>query len=126
MAKGYGYRGGGARRSAGSRGSARQSSGSGGGTQRKGQIKSGKAVQYTIKDQKGNTKYIGTTNNPSRRATEHRETGKLGRKDKLVVETRAISRKSAESVERGKLSSFRQEHERNPKHNSTNDGKFHR
>lgn len=121
MARGY-RGGGGARRSAGSRGS----SGSGTGTQRKGQIKSGKTVQYSIKDQKGSTKYIGTTNNPSRRASEHRETGKLARKDKLVVETRAISRKSAESVERGKLASFRKEHGRNPKHNTTNDGKFHR
>ena len=91
----------------------------------KGQIRDGKAVQYSIKDSKGRTKYIGTTNNPSRRATEHRESGKLGRGDKLVVETKPVARTSAENVEKGKLYSHRQQHGRNPKHNRTNDGKFH-
>ena len=110
------YRGGGPRRG----------SGGGGVGRRKGRIRSGKAVQYSIKDRRGNTKYVGTTNNPRRRAAEHRETGKLGRGDKLVVETRAISRRSAESVERGKLASFCRKLGRNPKYNTTDDGKFHR
>ncbi len=91
----------------------------------KGQVRDGKAVQYSIKDQKGSTKYIGTTNNPTRRASEHRESGKLGRGDKLVVETRPVTRTSAEKVEKAKLSSHRQQHGKNPKDNTTNDGKFH-
>jgi len=91
----------------------------------KGQVKDGKTVQYSIKDQRGNTKYIGTTNNPARRATEHRESGKLGKQDKLVVETKPIPRTSAERVEAAKLRSHRQNNGRNPKHNVTSDGKFH-
>ena len=130
MARGYGsrggYRGGGAGRNSGGRGSARRNSRGGGAGRSKGRIKSGKTVQYSIKDRRGNTKYVGTTNNPRRRAAEHRETGKLGRGDRLVVETKAISRKSAESVERGKLASFRKRHGRNPRHNTTSDGRFHR
>ncbi len=91
----------------------------------RGQVRDGKVVQYSIKDQKGRTKYIGTTNNPNRRASEHRESGKLGRGDRLVVETNPIPRASAEKVENGKLNSHRVKYGRNPKHNTTNDGKFH-
>lgn len=91
----------------------------------KGQVKDGKTVQYSIRDAKGNTKYIGTTNNPARRAGEHRESGKLKGKDKLVVETKAVSRPSAEKVEAAKLRSHRSTHGRNPRHNVTSDGKFH-
>ena len=94
--------------------------------QRKGQIKSGKAVQYAIKDSDGDTKYLGTTNNPRRRAAEHRETGKLGPGDKLEVQTNAVSRRAAELVERGRLASHRKRHGHNPEHNITDDGKFHR
>ena len=82
-------------------------------------------VQYSIKNAKGDTKYIGTTNNPRRRAAEHSKAGKLGKGDRLVVETRAVSRKSAESVEAGKLKTHRRRHRQNPKHNTTNDGRFH-
>ena len=127
MARGYsrgGYRGG-ARRSSGGQSSTRRSSSSRSSARPKGQIKSGKAVQYAIKNGKGDTKYIGTTNNPSRRAAEHQKTGKLGNGDKLVVQTRAISRKSGESVEAAKLASHRRQHGGNPKHNTTNDGKYH-
>ena len=91
----------------------------------KGQVKDGKSVQYTIKDRGGRTKYIGTTNNPTRRASEHRETGKLGRGDKLVVETKPIPREVAERVEAAKLNSHRRTHGRNPRHNITSDGKYH-
>ena len=125
MARGYGNRGGGTRRSSKGRSSTRRSSGSGGGARPKGQIKSGKAVQYSIKTRKGNTKYIGTTNNPTRRAAEHRKAGKLGRGDKLVVETKVVQRKSAERVETAKLASHRRRYGSNPRHNTTNDGKFH-
>ncbi len=130
MAGDYGSRGGfrcgGARRSSGGRGSTRRKARGGGAGRSKGRIRSGKTVQYSIKDRRGNTKYVGTTNNPRRRSAEHRKSGKLGRGDRLVVETKAISRKSAESVERGKLASFRRRHGRNPRHNMTSDGRFRR
>ena len=133
---GFGSRGGGSR-SSGSRGSTSRSSSSrsGGGSKRssgsngskpKGQVKSGKAVQYAIKGPRGGTKYVGTTNNPRRRAAEHRDSGKLKRGDKLVVESRPVPRGVAEKMERGKLASHRDSHRgRNPKHNTTNDGQFH-
>ena len=113
-----------ANKSSGSKNGARRSSGSGG--RAKGQMKPGKAVQYSIKGKNGETKYIGTTNNPTRRTTEHRESGKLGQGDKLVVETRAVSRKSAGRVEAAKLASHRRKSGSNPKHNTTKDGKFRR
>ncbi|MDE2781011.1 MAG: GIY-YIG nuclease family protein, partial [Chloroflexota bacterium] len=94
-------------------------------TRPKGQVRDGKAVQYSIKDVKGRTKYIGTTNNPTRRAGEHRESGKLKNTDKLVVETRPIHRGKAERVEAAKLQSHRKAHGHNPKHNVTSDGQFH-
>ena len=130
MAGGFGPRSFGSGRG----GSSRRGSGVGRGGRRnspgaaakpKGQISSGKAVQYSIKGPKGGTKYIGTTNNPRRRAAEHRETGKLGPKDKLVVETRAVLRSFAEKVEAAKLSHYRNRHGTNPKHNTANDGRFH-
>lgn len=121
----------GVRSSSGGRGTSRSSKSSSvtrsysQGAKPNGQVRQGKTVQYSIKDRKGNTKYIGSTNNPTRRAAEHRESGKLGRNDKLVVETKPIPRTSAERVEAAKLRSHRQTHGRNPKHNATNDGKFH-
>ena len=124
--RGFGPRGGGGtHRGSGAGRSARQSSGNGRAATPKGQINSGKTVQYSIKDPKGITKYIGTTNNPSRRSAEHRQSGKLGQGDKLVVETRAVSRTSAERVETAKLASYRQNHGDTPKHNTTKDGKYH-
>ena len=127
MARGYsrgGYRGG-ARRSSGGKSSTRRSSSSHSSARPKGQIKFGKTVQYVIVNGKGEPKYVGTTNNPSRRAGEHRKTGKLGNGDKLVVQTRAVSRESGERVEAAKLASHRRQHGGNPKHNTTNDGKYH-
>ena len=134
MARGFsgGYRGGSGRRSSGtgarrggSSGAGRRSSGSSSRARSKGQVKSGKTVQYAIKDRRGNSTYSGTTNNPRRRASEHRKSGKFGKGDQLVVETRAITRKSAERVEAAKLASHRRQHRRNPKHNTTRDGKYH-
>ena len=78
---------GGASRSFGGKSGGRRSASNVRGARSKGQVKSRKAVQYSIKDRKGKTKYIGTTNNPTRRAAQHRKTGKLGQGDKLVVET---------------------------------------
>ncbi|MXY20286.1 MAG: GIY-YIG nuclease family protein [Dehalococcoidia bacterium] len=123
--RGGGFRSGGGRRGIGSSGGGRRSSGRSGRSSSKGQIKGGKSVQYAIEGSRGETKYIGTTNNPRQRAVEHRQKGKLGKGDRLVVETKPISRKSAERVESAKLASHRQQHGRNPKHNTTNDGRYH-
>ena len=92
---------------------------------RKGQIRGGKVVQYSNQTPNGETTYIGTTNNPRRRAAEHRRSGKLRKGDKLVVETRAMPRKSAERVETAKLASHRRRNGLNPKHNVTGDGRYH-
>ena len=134
MARGFsgGYRGGsgrggfgaGGRRSVSS-GAGRRNSGRSSRTRSKGQVKNGKTVQYAIRDGKGKAKYYGTTNNPRRRAAEHRKSGKLSKGDRLVVETRAIPRRSAEKVEATKLASHRRQHRRNPKHDTTKDGKYH-
>ena len=134
---GFGNRGGRSRSGSGTRGNSKgngysrvggrsaDSRAKGSADRPKGQVRDGKTVQYSIKDAKGRTKYIGTTNNPTRRAGEHRESGKLKNSDKLVVETKPIHRGKAERVEAAKLRSHRQAHGRNPKHNVTSDGKFH-
>lgn len=91
----------------------------------KDQVSSGKVVQYSIKNKKGSPTYVGATNYPTRRAGEYRESGKMAPGDKLVVETRTVSRAAAEKVEAAKLSSHRCSHGSNPKHNVTRDGKYH-
>ena len=91
----------------------------------KGQVRNGKVVQYSIKDAQNNTKYVGTTNNPRRRAAQHKESGKVQAGDRLVVETRGVSRQQAEGQEGSKLETYRWTHGRNPEHNKTPDGKYH-
>ena len=109
-------------------GSGRRGSPSGGNrsSQPKGQIKDGKSVQYSItKGSDGVTKLIGSTNNPTRRAAQHQQSGKMEQGDRMNVETRPTSRAKAESVERAKLTEHRQNNGQNPQHNKTNDGKYH-
>lgn len=127
MARGS-YRGGGRSRSSGPR----SGSGRGGGSRsggrpqsRKGQIKGGKAVQYAIKGEDGQTKYLGSTNNPTRRASEHQKSGKMRPGDNLEVQSRAISRRKAEQLESGRLKGHRRTAGSNPQHNTTNDGQYH-
>ena len=123
MARGFSSRGGSGRGGASRQGGAPKSNG--GGSRPKAQIKGGNAVQYSIKGPKGETKYIGTTNNPTRRAAEHRESGKMGSGDRLKVETRAVSRPKAERLEAAKLRTHRRVYGGNPEHNTTSDGKYH-
>ena len=112
----WGYRGGG-----------RSKSASGASRRPKGQVRGGRSVQYSITSSRGRTKYLGVTNNPSRRAGEHRESGKLARGDRFRVETRPVSRAKAERVESAKLASYRSSHRgRNPQHNTTRSGQFER
>ena len=103
-------------------------SGRGGGSlpqrQPKGQIKRGKVVQYAIKGENDQTKYIGSTNNPTRRSAEHRESGKMRSGDKLEVQSRPISRGKAEQLESGRLKDHRRTHGDNPQLNTTNDGQY--
>ena len=110
-----------------SRGGGRSGSSSRGGGRPKGQVRGGKSVQYSISSPRGRKKYYGVTNNPSRRARDHRKSGKLASGDRFRVETRAVSRKKAEQVESAKLASHRRSHGgRNPEHNTTRSGQFER
>ena len=112
-------------RGSGGRSSGRSSSGSTRSSSSKGRIGGGKAVQYSVKNSQGKTKYVGSTNNPRARAAQHKESGKMGAGDKLVVETRAINRRDAQRVEAAKIGTHRKQHGKNPLHNKTNDGQFH-
>ena len=133
MARGFASRGGGSPRGGGGRpggdrgkaSGSRSNSGGAAAAKPKGQVNSGKTVQYAIQDSRGNTKYIGSTNNPTRRAAQHQQSGKMQPGDKLRVETKAIPRKVAEKAEAAKLASHRQNHGQNPRNNKTNDGRFH-
>ena len=126
--RGGGFRSGGFRSGGRSQSSAGRS-GRGGSSrpqrQPKGQIKRGKVVQYAIRDESGQTKYIGSTNNPTRRAAEHREGGKMRSGDKLEVQSQPISRRKAEQLESGRLKEHRRTHGDNPQHNTANDGQYH-
>lgn len=81
----------------------------------------GRAVQgYSLRDRKGRPTYFGVTNDPSRRAAEHKRDGKRG---KLKVETRRMSRAYARSWEKRKLARHRKTHRgKNPVHNKTRSG----
>ena len=119
-----GYRRGGSRSGGRSRSSGTQRGGSRRQTQ-EGQVKDGKVVQYAVKDKNGKTTYIGSTNNPARRAAQHKASDKMRRGDTLEVQSRPITRGKAERLESGRLKGHRQQHGRNPQHNATNDGQYH-
>ena len=75
---------------------------------------------YTLRGRYGRVNYVGVTNNASRRASEHRQDGKRGR---MKVETRAMSRSAARRWEAGRLAAYRRNHAgRNPQHNQTRSG----
>ena len=75
---------------------------------------------YTIRGRGGRVKYVGITNNPQRRAAQHRRSGKRGR---LKVETGGMSRGKARRWEGAKLSRFRKSNRgRNPTYNKTRSG----
>ena len=91
----------------------------------KGHIKEGKVVQYAVKNKAGQTTYIGSTNNPTRRAAQHLKSGKMQPSDKLQIQSRAIPRAKAEGLEKGRLEGHRRTNGRNPQHNVASDGQFH-
>ena len=82
--------------------------------------KGGTVRGYALRDRKGRIKYYGVTNSPSRRAAEHKQDGKRG---KLKVETRPMSRAYARRWEARKLAVYRKNHRgKNPVHNKTRSG----
>ena len=75
---------------------------------------------YTIRGRFGRINYVGVTNNPERRASEHKQAGKQG---KLKVETRVLSPTSAKRWEAGRLETYRRNRGgKNPRHNRTRSG----
>lgn len=81
-------------------------------------------VAYSIYDRNDRRTYIGTTNNPRRRASEHVESGKLPPGGKLVVESSKMTRKSAEKLEGRKIRGYRNRTGKLPKSNSTSNGRW--
>ena len=75
---------------------------------------------YTIRGKSGRIKYIGITDDPDRRAAQHKRSGKRG---KLRVETRRMRRTKARRWEAARLARFRALHGgRNPRYNKTSTG----
>ena len=126
-----GFRGGrsfgGRSRSYGGRGRSRSSGGSGKSLKSRSSASApnkNKTVVYSIYNSRGKRKYVGTTNNPERRAAQHARSGRLTRGDKLGVESRRMSRKSAERLEARKIQGYRRRTGRLPKQNKTPDGQY--
>ena len=75
---------------------------------------------YTLRDRNGRIRYVGVSNDPNRRSAEHKRDGKRG---KLNVETRPMSRAYARRWEARKLAGHRKTHRgKNPVHNKTRSG----
>jgi len=75
---------------------------------------------YTLRGKGGRINYVGITNNPRRRAAQHRSSGKRGR---LRVETGAMSRGAARRWEGARLAGYRNRNRgRNPRYNKTRSG----
>ena len=65
--------------------------------------------------------YVGTTDDPERRAAEHQADGKNF--TRMKVETRPMKPENAQKREAGMLKTYRQGHGgKNPKYNKTDDG----
>lgn len=78
-------------------------------------------VGYSLRNKRGKTTYVGVTNNPRRRAKQHRSAGKKGR---MRVETRGMSRSRAHRWESRRLSKHRRRnYGRNPRYNKTRTGR---
>lgn len=131
---GRGFRGGGSRGSrsfggrsgnyggssrGGSSASSRKSSRSRTGTSSKNRV-----VAYSIYNSRGKRTYVGTTNNPERRAAQHARSGKLTKRGEMVVESNPMSRKAAEKLEARKIQGYQRRTGRLPRHNRTSDGQY--
>ena len=79
---------------------------------------------YTLRGRNGRINYVGVTNNPRRRAAEHRQNGKLGW---MKVENWPMSREAGDSWEAGRLAVYRRYHGgKNPPQNKTRSGGWER
>ena len=75
---------------------------------------------YILRGRYGRINYVGVTNNPERRANEHKQAGKQGI---LKVETGPMLPTSAKRWEARRLETYRRNHSgRNPRHNRTRSG----
>ena len=75
---------------------------------------------YSLRGRNGGINYVGVTNNPGRRATEHKHSGKRG---SMKVETRGMSREAAQRWEARRLDTYRRNHGgKNPPSNRTRSG----
>ena len=96
-----------------------------GGGKRSTSSKSSKSVKvYSLYDSKGKRTYVGSTNNPARRASEHAKSGKLTKGGKLKVESKTMSRQAAQRLEASKIQGYRQRTGSLPKYNRTADGQY--
>ena len=72
---------------------------------------------YTLRGRNGRINYVGVTNNPGRRAIEHRQDGKRGC---MEVETLPMSPEAARRWEASRLATYRGYHGgKNPPQNKT-------
>ncbi len=81
-----------------------------------------KAYTYKTVDKSGRTNYIGVTNNPSRRNSEHSGSGK--KYSHLVVTSGPLTRGEAERRETRNLTSYKKATGKRPRYNKTSNGKF--
>ena len=82
-------------------------------------------VTYSIYNSSGKRTYIGSTNNPERRAAEHARDGRLTRGGEMVVESRPTSRDAAQRLEAKKIQGYRRRTGKLPRLNRTSDGQHH-
>ena len=82
-------------------------------------------VAYSIYNSRGKRIYVGSTNSPGRRASQHARDGKLPHGGELVVESRPMSREAAQQLEARKIQGYRRRTGRLPRHNRTSDGQYH-
>ena len=80
---------------------------------------------YSLYSSSGKRTYVGSTIDPNRRAAQHTKHGKLEKGGKMVVESKPMSRKSAERLEAKKIQGYRRRIGKLPKHNKTGDGQYH-
>ena len=89
-------------------------------------VKSSKngVVTYSLYNSRGKRTYVGTTNNPERRAAQHARSGKLTKSGEMVVESKPMSRNAAERLEARKIQGYQRRTGRLPKHNKTANGQY--
>ena len=124
MARG-GFRGSASRSSRASSGRGSSGGGSRRGATRSSGSKSSRGVRvYSLYDSSGKRTYVGSTNNPARRTSEHAKSGKLAKGGKLKVESKPLSRQAAQRLEAKKIQGYRQRTGSLPKYNRTADGQY--